>query len=80
MIPGEIFPASGEIVLKTTEPRFLSPSRIQATDRFRWAVIIILLRPTQPSLSIETLLLGIAWTFRRERLCVSSRASRVKSR
>jgi hypothetical protein len=62
MIPGEIFPASGEIVL----------------NKDRAAIITISLKPMPLSLLIDEPLLGIAWTFRRERRCASNRDSPVK--
>jgi hypothetical protein len=80
MIPSEILLASGEIVLNKDRAA-ISLIVANTGDRpVQVAVIIILLTPTRLSLSIETLRLGVAWTFRRERLCASSRANRVKFR
>ena len=48
MIPGEIFPASGEIVLNKDKQPSLLKSQTQATGRFRSAVIIISPRQRSP--------------------------------
>ena len=78
MIPGEIFPASGEIVLNKDRAAIsltvanTGDRPIQVGSHYHFA-------ETNAALAFDRKLLsGIAWTFRRERLCASSLASPVK--
>jgi urease subunit beta len=79
MIPGEMFPASGEIVLNNDRRAIFielantGDRPIQVGSHYHFA-------ETNAALAFdERLLLGIVWTFRRELLCVSSRVSPEKS-
>jgi urease subunit beta len=72
MIPGEIFPVAGDVVL--TKDRAAIALRvadtgdrpIQVGSHYQFAETMRL------SPSIDTLLLGIGWIFQRERVCASN--------